>query len=292
MTPSGDSRPQSCDRLRTAEADYRRHLAEMPPAVAAILPPTLGAPSPDEVTLSDGRVLTAADLFDALREMVSGSSDRVDVAVRPGVGLTVVFAIAWRCVLYQQVRALLVLTDAGLQDAGLLNARVALEHGALLARLRAAAVDGTDREFLERQRATANQEEQRTLNILSKIAHTAGEPSAALVDEAAGVLAGNRSTAARADSPLAAFPALKVVYRQLSDVAHAGLGSAGRYLLDYVRSGRLGGQPAAGRWAEAFAYLVWAIWCADATVDFFLIDGATAGCHQPVLDRLGLPFAF
>lgn len=244
--------------------------------------------APDEVVLSEGLVLTKDQLLEALRAQAAPPG-RVAASVRADAGLAGVFAVAWRCVVYQQVRALLVLTDAGMLDAGLLNARVVLEHAAYLACLRAAAVEGTDAVFLQRLEAGAGEEQRRTIKALLEVAQSAGDPSVAAVREAERFLAQHRSGGG-GEPPMAGYSVMRVVYRQLSDTAHAGIGSADPYLREFLRTGSLGRSPTPVRWAEALAHLVWSCWCADQTVDYFLVDGATADRHQPVLDRLGLCF--
>lgn len=112
------------------------YLAGLPAALAA-----LHASPPDDVLpLAQGRQVHAAELVAVLREQSApplGPAQTLAIRDdRYGAG---VIAAAWRHTVHRQVRAVLVLIDAGLDAEAQANARSALKHAVELTRLSAAA---------------------------------------------------------------------------------------------------------------------------------------------------------
>lgn len=289
MSGDGSTEPVP-GRHEEVQAAYREHLAALDPRVAGVLPAELGAEPVDSVVLGDGREVGSESLLSVLRRQVASADGRSRPLRADAPRAVVAVAVAWQQVVYSQVAAVLALVDRGLQRAGAPNARVALEHGFRLAQLRRHTEAGTADLFLGQLQTHYRREELRTLKKLGQAAAAAGPEWSEIVEQFTAAI----EPAERGDALEPSFGEsvhAGILYRQLSEASHAGVGSTQPYLLDALLTDTVGGL---GRlqpwWPETLTHLVWSCWIADHTVDLFLVHGNIAAVHDTLLDEVGLRF--
>lgn len=288
IVTDGDFARSAAGRAEELQAAYREHVAGLDPRLAEVLPAELSVETPDSVVLGNGREVSSESLLAVLRRQVGLTDGRSRPIRADADRATVTAAVAWRQVVYSQVAAVLALVDRELQGAGAPNARMALEHGFRLSQLGRHAEAGDAAGFLQRLRGHSREEESRTLKKLSRAAAAAGPEWVAVVEQATAALT-TTDTEGQLESAFEESIQAAILYRLLSESAHAGVGSLQPYLLDSLLTDTVGGP---GRlqpwWPETMAHLVWSCWMADHTVDFFLVDGHVAAEHDALLDEIGL----
>ncbi len=280
-------------------AVWQTFLSSLPPELADLQ----RSPPADVLPLPDGRTVTIPELLAVLRKQTArppvagGRELRQD---RHGAGL---IAAAWRHVTHRQAQAVLRLFDAELAVEAQVNARACVEHAVALQRLALAADDDRLDPLLEELVHDQQRRASRVLDYLDELDASSG-------GQARGLLAAARSqhdahqvpadrTRPRMRTVRDVFLGvphgehLHSVYSRLSENSHAGLASAGPYLLRTLQTEQpvpaVPACPEQVPWAEALALLCWACWAADDAMRRFLVAGDDiAARHIPLMARIGL----
>lgn len=251
----------------------------------------------DQITV-DGRTFTADELAAVLATQVQVGVDtpRFDfTGSSPGVYLPV---FAWRMTVHRQVRAVLALREADLPVEMMVNARVALEHAVLLRAVGDAEQAGAAQDFMASVTA-ANQQNSRTmLKALTRLdAATGSEYSALLaaiesspLNEPPPKASGRTWNGQVSDlfRRVAGGERFYPTYRALSEVAHAGVGSAQPFLQRLITEGCVSRHPVPPPAADIFVALVWALCTADDVLQIFLTKGTVNDEQTAALAKFGL----
>lgn len=279
-----------------ARAAFR---AKLPAPMAALMYEDQTSQPSDAIELG-GRRVDAGQLLAVLREQVK-LQQAGQVQGRAEVARCGFVANAWRQVVYRQVRAVLVLSDAGLITEAQPNARAALEHAAMIQAFAQSQAAGNGMVFLSALDVMHRNRDKKSVERLGKLDAGADSEHADLVKAASQWLdqsakdaerkhkrgAGPRPNVGTVRALFDGLPggghAFYGVYGRLSKGTHAGLTSA----MPYLRARELGLEPIPVRWAEPLLVLSWACWAADDAMDEFVVSPGLAVRHEALTQPLG-----
>lgn len=275
---------------------WQHFLASLPPELAALHE----SPPDDVLQLADGRTIGVAEIFAVLVEQLTTQVRVGPRPVRSDRGNAALLAASWRHNVFRQVRAVVVLRNAGLLVEARPNARTCLEHAIFLRRLALAADDDQLGPLMEEMAYQAQKHQLDELRYLDELDQAGGGGNRDLVAAARNQQMVNpvprdtsRPQTREVKAMFQGVPNglhLYNAYKRLSDSTHAGLGSAIPYLAPAQRSGGLlAAEPELDYWAEYAALLSWSCWAAEDAMLRFLEDGRDLVERQvALLARIGI----
>lgn len=289
-------RPEDTKVGEEFQAAYRDWLCQVLPGAGDQLSDSFTA-APDVLPMGD-KQWGVGDLRQLLSAQLGAPQASASLPLRPASAAHGLLAAAWRMTVRRQVKAVLALLDADLTVELLANARIALEHAALLRALGDAEHEGQTAAFVAAVEASAQGHARGLLTSLEDLDQVSGGSAQELL-QAVRVSPLNEPPPRRPDrewnGEVAALFAridsgeyLYALYKWQSQVTHAGITSAMPYLRPLFTDGRLSGQLVPWPLADTLGALSWACWTADTVLDQFLATSSLADQHRQVFKRFGI----